>query len=700
MKIILSIFVFISGLVCCNAQCPYHVVGHRGGDSYYYPENTLLSIEQGFMEGAWAVEVDPRITKDSVLMLMHDEYVSRTTNGTGLIGEMTKNQILNLDAGAWKNQSFAGLKVPTLLEAIQLAKKYDKKLYLNMKVYVPALIKKTLELSGAKPDVIILDPDDTSKVREYHTLMPQTPLVYFGNPPSDIHDTLFYLNLKKQHVIAAEVPVIDVQDTTESWVSEYRDMLHYVGLEFWTYTINGHNMFEYAKNEGVDGFETDRPAMARNFFCDNEYGGFFPEKRITGQWDFNSSNLFGTIGSQMIEIGDTSDLTQKIIIAKTSDFKIPFVNDTDATVMYVPALNPTHALRFYSNIAPNAPVSWKYCDCNLNYTIVMDILKPATTKPYIALFQTGSANTDDAELFINAFENNGVGILEQYFGSIKDNIWYRLAFAFNLENNKIDIYGDGQKWGTVNVPDKDKYRFCINNNWAIQMSHFFSDESGETDNLYVNSLQLRDYAMTAQEVASLGGASAHKIYSKINVDSSLCVSAIPNISDVNVTEGNSLKIAAQAGDTVNYRWQINQHDGLGWHAFSGSNIINTLSDTCLITNVPLTLNTAGIRCVISNDCVVYTNEALISVNTDTTSFDVLLANEQPIRVFPNPSNGVIHVHSENAISKVNVYSLEGKLIAEINAKGENSIYFNIKSGLFYIEIIGNTFVKTQLLQVF
>jgi len=676
-----------------NAQCTFHAIGHRGGASYYFPENTLLSLEQGFLEGAWAIEVDPRMTKDSVLMLMHDEYIDRTTNGHGFIAEMTKAQIKQFDAGSWKNPKFAGNQVPTLLEAIKIAQKYNRKLYLNMKVYEPELIKKTLLESGASDTIFMIDPDDTTKVREYHALMPNTKLVYFGPPPSDIHDIAFYQNLKRQNVIAAEVPIIDIQDTANKWIADYRDMLHSIGLGLWTYTIDGHELFEYAKNFGIDGLETDRAAMAKSFFCEGKYGGFFPEKRITGQWDFSFQSLKGTIGSQMVLIGDTSNGKQTPLFKKTSEFFIPSIYGIDIPVAYIPALDSAHALRFFSNMAPIADSSWKYCDCNLNYTLLMDILKPASSQAYIALFQTGSANTDDAELFINANDNNGIGILDQYFGSIHDSVWYRLVFAFDLDSNKINVYSDGNFLGSVVVPEIYKYRFCINNNWAIQMSNLFSDESNETSPLYVNSVQIRDYTMSDAEIATLGKASALKIPAKIEIDSSFCLANIPFIADTTFVEGDHLNVSAFAGDSLNYKWQYNSHNGIGWQDFTDTSFSNSANPLLQISSLTTTFDGLGLRCSISNDCTVLTNEAIVTVVKTNTS--IVAKEVTGITLYPNPSTGAFRVTSSALITNIFIYSVLGQSILKLQELSENEITINLPIGFYTVEVISTDAIQTS-----
>ncbi|PIU50950.1 hypothetical protein COS91_07015 [Candidatus Desantisbacteria bacterium CG07_land_8_20_14_0_80_39_15] len=94
-------------------------IGHRG-DCGHAPENTLASFRKALEIGVDGVELDTHSTKDGEIIVMHDENVDRTTDGTGLIRDMTLDEIKKLDAGLKFNEEFKGEKVPTLKEALQL----------------------------------------------------------------------------------------------------------------------------------------------------------------------------------------------------------------------------------------------------------------------------------------------------------------------------------------------------------------------------------------------------------------------------------------------------------------------------------------------------------------------------------------------------------------------------------------------------
>ena len=111
------------------------LAAHRGYMSDY-PENTMLAFREALLLDIDQIETDVHMTKDGELILMHDHNVDRTTDGTGLISEMTFEEIRALDAGSWKDPRFAGEKVPTLRELLELMQDYpDKEVNIEFKDY-------------------------------------------------------------------------------------------------------------------------------------------------------------------------------------------------------------------------------------------------------------------------------------------------------------------------------------------------------------------------------------------------------------------------------------------------------------------------------------------------------------------------------------------------------------------------------------
>jgi glycerophosphoryl diester phosphodiesterase len=116
---------FFAGLIFaafCTAQTRRIVaIAHRG-EHLQRPENTIPAFQEAIRVGADFIEVDVRTTSDGKLVLSHDATADRCTNGTGKVSEMTFDQIERLDAGIKKAPEFAGVKVPTFDQVLDLAR--------------------------------------------------------------------------------------------------------------------------------------------------------------------------------------------------------------------------------------------------------------------------------------------------------------------------------------------------------------------------------------------------------------------------------------------------------------------------------------------------------------------------------------------------------------------------------------------------
>jgi glycerophosphoryl diester phosphodiesterase len=101
------------------------VIAHRG-NSFHFPENTLSAFQSAVEVGADYVELDSRVTKDGMLVVLHDDKLDRTTNAAKVFGatsqfvaQKTYDQIRELDAGSWKAPQFSGEGIPTLEESVK-----------------------------------------------------------------------------------------------------------------------------------------------------------------------------------------------------------------------------------------------------------------------------------------------------------------------------------------------------------------------------------------------------------------------------------------------------------------------------------------------------------------------------------------------------------------------------------------------------
>jgi glycerophosphoryl diester phosphodiesterase len=102
------------------------VIAHRGGILPGIPENTISAFQNCLELGVDAIELDLRSTSDQKIIILHDENVDRTTNGSGPANALTLVEVKKLNAGN-------GFSVPTFQEVIRLIKGKDIKLLLDLK---------------------------------------------------------------------------------------------------------------------------------------------------------------------------------------------------------------------------------------------------------------------------------------------------------------------------------------------------------------------------------------------------------------------------------------------------------------------------------------------------------------------------------------------------------------------------------------
>jgi len=93
------------------------VIAHRGASSYA-PENTLAAFDLAIEMGVRHIELDVHATRDNHIVVIHDDTVDRTTDGSGPVTNFTLATLRKLDAGSWFGGHFAGERIPTFDEVL------------------------------------------------------------------------------------------------------------------------------------------------------------------------------------------------------------------------------------------------------------------------------------------------------------------------------------------------------------------------------------------------------------------------------------------------------------------------------------------------------------------------------------------------------------------------------------------------------
>ena len=213
-------------------------IGHRGARTYA-PENTISSFKKAIEIGVDAVELDVRKTKDNQLVVIHDADVKRTTNGEGLVCELTLKEIKSFSAGDDE-------KIPTFEEALDFL---DKKVKVIVELKEAGVEEQVLEIvhrKGLEKNAVITSflEEALKKIRELDKDI-ETGLIYakHKNPLKAA------LELKANYLVAFYrfIHTANVEKAHEN------------GLKVIVWTINNpEEVEEYAK-KGVDGIASDKP---------------------------------------------------------------------------------------------------------------------------------------------------------------------------------------------------------------------------------------------------------------------------------------------------------------------------------------------------------------------------------------------------------------------------------------------------------
>ncbi len=163
-----------------------HIVGHRGSCSDR-PENTLASYRRAIEAGATMMEMDVRLSRDNVLISLHDADVKRTTNGKGLARNFTFDELRRLDAGSWFDKKYAGETIPTMREILELGKgKIDILLDLQQKDedYAQRIVAEVRQFG--EPKRIWVGVRTLDHARQFRKLLPEAKQIGLIPSPDSI----------------------------------------------------------------------------------------------------------------------------------------------------------------------------------------------------------------------------------------------------------------------------------------------------------------------------------------------------------------------------------------------------------------------------------------------------------------------------------------------------------------------------------
>jgi len=233
------------------------IVAHRGF-SAVAPENTLTAIREAVNAGATGCEFDVYGCRDGTVVLMHDETVNRTTDGSGLVTELTLQQLQRLDAGSWKHARYAGERVPTLTEALTLLRGTDCQPVIEIKMEgISQQVIDDVRVLNMFDEVAVIAFSE-NVVREIRELEPGITCAWLcgkdlPGTPAEQADWL----TARARACKAEILDLNFKMLSPELVRELKQR----GLGVWTWTVNETVVMRALQQWGIDSITTDRPNL-------------------------------------------------------------------------------------------------------------------------------------------------------------------------------------------------------------------------------------------------------------------------------------------------------------------------------------------------------------------------------------------------------------------------------------------------------
>jgi len=230
------------------------IAAHRGNSSVA-PENTMPAFQSALDAKADLVELDYFHSADGVPVVIHDEILDRTTNAEEvlgqpklLIGKLKLADVQKLDVGSWFGDKFAGTKLPTLAESLDLIQTKSVTLIERKGGDAKTLIK--LLEDKQLLDQVVVQAFDWKFVAECRRLSPRVALGTLSDKPPNLE------TLQAAAATGADVIVWNHEKIGPTQIKQ----IHALGKKAWVYTVDDETRAAALIAAGIDGIITNKPA--------------------------------------------------------------------------------------------------------------------------------------------------------------------------------------------------------------------------------------------------------------------------------------------------------------------------------------------------------------------------------------------------------------------------------------------------------
>jgi len=228
------------------------IFAHRGV-SANYPENTIVAFQAASELPIAGIELDVHLTADKEVVVIHDETIDRTSNGSGYLKDFTLQQLRTFDFGSWYSLDYSGEVIPTLGEVLELFAGTNHRINIELKTDVfayegiEALVLKEVAAQQMTERVIIssFNHESLQTVSQIAPYIESAAL--FAEVLVDFTTYISLIPAKAMHV---------------SLPTAYRKSIKLAlaeGATVRVYTVNGQQDARYLQQLGIQAIFTDDP---------------------------------------------------------------------------------------------------------------------------------------------------------------------------------------------------------------------------------------------------------------------------------------------------------------------------------------------------------------------------------------------------------------------------------------------------------
>lgn len=252
----------VSFALAGQATAQVEIIAHRGA-SHDAPENTVAAVKLAWQQKADVAEFDVFLSKDNVIAVIHDKDTKRVAGVNHRVVEHTFAELRKLDVGRWKDEKYAGERIPRLDEMLATVPQ-GKRVFIEIKCgpeIVPVLdnVLRASKLKPAQTPVISFHADVIAATKKTRPDLEAYWVVSLKPAKGKKVSTAEELIQRAKQIGADGFDL----SATETLDAAFAKKVKSAGLKLYVWTVNDIALARRMVEIGVDGITTDRPGWLR-----------------------------------------------------------------------------------------------------------------------------------------------------------------------------------------------------------------------------------------------------------------------------------------------------------------------------------------------------------------------------------------------------------------------------------------------------